>query len=322
MNALNDVLNRIKTSLEEGAMAYIKQKAEWDNVHPVQAEFFKWQYKNAEKVKVVSYKTLPIAHEIDVLFPEGSIAFKECYKTASTATTFLKNVEFVAGEVSFAGIPITHAWNCYKGKYFDLQKEIGLSGKTDFDEYVKIIKIDKITLKKYLSKASNVCSSFIGMHYAVENNIKVPKHFYFEAVKDNLSKILTVLDEERNLKQLEKVTKKSTKDKSEEVKVRLVTKTKKGKYVYETFTPSSGKKYKQFIKPVPPNTSIGSLDDNVIVHCTCPNFKYVHEVSLWMTNASHVISSNGAEPVITNKGLRKTVCKHLIAVMKDLKDRI
>jgi len=143
-----------------------------------------------------------------------------------------------------------------------------------------------------------------------------------ENILIKLYKIATLIDEVKNIDQLERGTPRKTKIRANEIRVRLKTITKKGKYIYETFTPSTGKKYTQFIKPVPPSTKIKSIKDNVIVHCSCPDFKYRHEVSLWSTDASHIISSNGAKPVITNPSMKKMLCKHLISVIKDLQKRI
>jgi hypothetical protein len=139
---------------------------------------------------------------------------------------------------------------------------------------------------------------------------------------ENIDSIIAVLAEERNVAQMIKATPKRFKERAEEVKVKLLTVTNKGKYMYSTFTPSSGQTYKQFVKPVPGQFKIGSINDDVIVHCSCPHFKYTNEVSLWMANASQIISSNGQKPVVTNKGMKKMVCKHLVAVLNDLKKRL
>jgi hypothetical protein len=177
--ALNNVLGRVQHSLEESLISILKSMADLgDKSDPegTQAKYWRWKYKNAKVVKIVSYKELDIAERLESMF-EDNVNLHECYKTALTASIIINGVDFVSGEASYSGVPIDHAWNFYKGKYFDLQQEFGLKGESPFKEYVKILQIDGKTAQKYLSKSNNKCSDFMFVHFAKENGIKLDRYY-------------------------------------------------------------------------------------------------------------------------------------------------
>jgi len=112
------------------------------------------------------------------------------------------------------------------------------------------------------------------------------------------------------------------KQRAKDVVPRLLTKTKNGKYIYRTTTKSNGNVHNQFIKPIPPNKQIKSFNDEVIIWCDCGNFTYENEYSLWKTDASHIVNSNGQFPKIRNPRLVKKMCKHIVSILTDFKNRM
>lgn len=63
----------------------------------------------------------------------------ECYRNATLISQLSKDIHYVEGRMEFLGIPIDHAFNEYKGNYFDVTREIALHevpGKDD--EYLCI----------------------------------------------------------------------------------------------------------------------------------------------------------------------------------------
>lgn len=111
------------------------------------------------------------------------------------------------------------------------------------------------------------------------------------------------------------------KDRARDIRVKLKTVTPKGKYHYETRTISNGELHNQWIKPRP-NNKIKSINDNVLVWCSCENFTYENEWLLWKNNSSHIVNSNGLPTRIKNPKRILKLCKHLVSVMDDFKKRI
>jgi len=105
------------------------------------------------------------------------------------------------------------------------------------------------------------------------------------------------------------------------IKSKFLTRTKHGKYFYETRTIDNGHIHRQWIKPARKNRLTG-MNQDVMVWCDCPNFLYDNEYVLWKANASRIVNSNGNPPIIRNPRRVKKLCKHLIADMQDLKKRI
>ncbi len=57
---------------------------------------------------------------------------------------------------------------------------------------------------------------------------------------------------------------------------------------------------------------------HVIVSCSCPDFKYRWEVALNQAEAAEIEYSNGEMPIVRNPNLRKTMCKHCIALYQKI----
>ena len=117
-------------------------------------------------------------------------------------------------------------------------------------------------------------------------------------------------------------TPKQFKDRASDIMVKLKTVTPQGKYVYQSRTLSNGHIHKQFIKPLYPDKKLVSMDQNMIVSCTCGNHRYENEYSLWKGDASHMLHSDKSSPTIRNPKLIKKVCKHIVAALLDIKKRL
>lgn len=48
---------------------------------------------------------------------------KDCYLNALAVCMRNFDVEYVEGYLEVHGVPLDHAWNCYKGKHFDVTEE-------------------------------------------------------------------------------------------------------------------------------------------------------------------------------------------------------
>lgn len=118
-------------------------------------------------------------------------------------------------------------------------------------------------------------------------------------------------------------TPKRYKDRAEDIKVRFITR-KKDTYYYQTTTQSNGNKHKQWIMPLYPSNKIpfNSLENHVVSHCDCNDFRYENEWLLWTKNASWLISSNKEPLKKMNPKRIPKFCKHLVAIKEDLHKRL
>jgi hypothetical protein len=119
-------------------------------------------------------------------------------------------------------------------------------------------------------------------------------------------------------------TPKRYKERANDIEVKLITVKRGDKYFYETKTLSSGNKHKQWIMPLYNANKVPfrSLQDHVIAHCNCNDFRYENEWLLWSKNASNLISSNREAPKKLNPERIPKFCKHLVAIKSDLYDRL
>ena len=118
-------------------------------------------------------------------------------------------------------------------------------------------------------------------------------------------------------------TPKRYKDRAEDIKVRFITR-KKDTYYYQTTTQSNGNKHKQWIMPLYPSNKIpfNSLENHVVSHCDCNDFRYENEWLLWTKNASWLISSNKEPLKKMNPKRIPKFCKQLVAIKEDLYKRL
>lgn len=57
----------------------------------------------------------------------------------------------------------------------------------------------------------------------------------------------------------------------------------------------------------------------VQVSCDCEDFCFTWEVALWSWGAAKIIYSNGEHPIVKNPGLVPGCCKHVVAVLREIK---
>jgi hypothetical protein len=133
-----------------------------------------------------------------------------------------------------------------------------------------------------------------------------------------------LLLEERSLKELQGGTPKKIKGRAADIIPIIQTITRDGRYIYKTVTLANGNTHQCWVMSFPPDSKkpLRSMTQDVLVWCDCPYFTYHLEVALTQDNASVIAYSNGADPVVRNPGKRKYLCKHLYAVLRDIKDRV
>ncbi|GJQ44080.1 MAG: hypothetical protein JETCAE03_35780 [Ignavibacteriaceae bacterium] len=158
------------------------------------------------------------------------------------------------------------------------------------------------------------------------------------ASKDNqqLRKIIReeikkIISERRNILQLFRSTPAKIKQRARnDITANLQTISDKGKYQYKTVTGTNGNVHKPYIIPIAPKTDKSGKvftknpqpNSSVLVWCDCNHFRFNLEVALNKEDASRVINSNGAEPVVMNPGMKTFLCKHLTAAYQDYINRI
>ena len=110
-------------------------------------------------------------------------------------------------------------------------------------------------------------------------------------------------------------------ERARDIRVRLKT-VKNGRFYYQTTTNSNGNVHNQWVKPLPKKIVLSNINENVITWCDCNDFKFENEWLLWKNNTSHIINSNGKPLTIKNPERLPKLCKHLVAIMNDLKSQI
>lgn len=148
---------------ENSAIHYLSQMAELmasmqDN------DFYTWQMQVAKPVKCVSYKSIPeLSEKVDSFLEGFTIKKKECYTNAVHLTWEFPEIEYVEGIANLI-IPLDHAWNCYKGKYFDLTAEILLGKDVTKIDYAQVVKLSLGLVSKYVTK-TRVYGGYILQHW-------------------------------------------------------------------------------------------------------------------------------------------------------------
>lgn len=93
--------------------------------HGKQREYFEAMLQGAHTVyckpmaEVLPEKLLKRVKQIE-------IKKHQCYKNSTLICMVDSEINYVEGKMEYFGIPIDHAWNEYKGQYFDATREIAL----------------------------------------------------------------------------------------------------------------------------------------------------------------------------------------------------
>lgn len=210
----------------------------------------------------------------------------------------------------------------FKKRLYDLKNKLNIS-----DRWVDISK--KVGYPMWQNKTNPLYFSndFGKTKWCVEDSSQLydvmdslAKQTMNESINSNIN--IKLITEIKSINSLLRSTPPIFKQRAKDVVPRLITKTKNGKYIYRTTTKTNGNVHNQFIKPIPPYKQIKSFDDDVIVWCDCGNFTYENEYSLWKADASHIVNSNGQFPKIRNPRLVKKMCKHMVAILTDFKNRM
>lgn len=158
-----------KLILESDIKKYLKQLTTFKlNSH--QEKFYKWQYEVHKEIKCQSYK---VNEELVVIVNNflkyEKLQKKQCYYNSYKLTAHNSDVKYIDGFSSIHGIPIEHAWNYYKGIYFDLTREIVLKDDVTKIDYVEILKLNQKEVFKFASKTGH-SGSYISVYFI--KNIK------------------------------------------------------------------------------------------------------------------------------------------------------
>jgi hypothetical protein len=116
--------------------------------HGKQKEWFEWQKNNGEEV---------IMEDPEEVFPlitrewsKKNLKVKDCYKNATTITGLDPDMRYVEGVMVLYGqIPIDHAWNSYKGRYFDATSHLW-NPSDEKNLHYKLIELDYSSLWEVL----------------------------------------------------------------------------------------------------------------------------------------------------------------------------
>lgn len=122
-----------------------------------------------------------------------------------------------------------------------------------------------------------------------------------------------------------KRTPKRYKERAKDISVKMLTKTRYGRYYYQTITEENGHKHKQWIQlwdKKKKDITLDNLQKHVLVHCDCNDFRYENEWLLWTKDASNLISSNKQPLKRMNPERIPKFCKHLAALKEDFYKRI
>lgn len=155
--------------LENSAVQYVDQMGSLFSQGPSnpQKDFWEWQAGVTKPVKCVSYRDIPgLEAKVDAFLESDTLVKKECYYNSIKAVWNIPGVEYVEGVANLI-IPIDHAWNSYKGYYFDLTAELVLHKDVTRFDYAQVIKFDRKKMDKYVYK-TKVAGGYIADYYMSE----------------------------------------------------------------------------------------------------------------------------------------------------------
>ena len=114
-----------------------------------QKEFYEWEKKVSKEIKI---------EPVESVFPKctkewirKNAKIKNCFQNSAQVLNLDPEIKYVEGICMVMGnkIPIEHAWNSYKGRYFDITKSFWEDRN---DSYHKIIELDYKNLWTVLEK--------------------------------------------------------------------------------------------------------------------------------------------------------------------------
>jgi hypothetical protein len=102
-----------------------------------QREYFDQVLRDAHVVQVVKVGDVLDDDQIDIIC-NLDLREKECYRNATLISCAIPGCNYVEGKFAPFGFGIEHAWNEYKGKYFDATSELVLNSVPEETEYVAL----------------------------------------------------------------------------------------------------------------------------------------------------------------------------------------
>lgn len=152
--------------LENSALRYLNQMGSLFDKGSFggQKEFWEWQAKEARPVKCVSYREIPdLKERVEEFLKRNELIVKECYHNSMKIVWDIPDVEYVEGIANLI-IPLDHAWNYYKGHYFDLTAEVVLGKNVERFEYAQVIRLQRREMDKYALK-TGLAGGYIPEYY-------------------------------------------------------------------------------------------------------------------------------------------------------------
>ena len=122
---------------------------------------------NMKPIEVVSYKSIPeIKDKVERLLHHSPAIPHHCYQNSAEACLEIEGVKYVEG-IFGSILPISHAWNSYKGIYFDLTIEYNRLEEERM--YLQLMDIEAQKLRRYLFELK-YWGNFTTYHYTGVNS--------------------------------------------------------------------------------------------------------------------------------------------------------
>lgn len=136
-------------------------------INDTQRGLYEWQSDSLEIVNIVPYgSNMKLAGIVENFLTTFKPKTGDCFKMAANLTMFNSDIKYVEGMISYAGVPIDHAWNEYDGMYFDITDEVAFAdrGGIKAEEHGKIVTYSTDELYKYMRKTA-AYGSYITYYY-------------------------------------------------------------------------------------------------------------------------------------------------------------
>ncbi len=105
-----------------------------------QKEWFQWQKDNGKTVTMENPED--VYPMITKEWSEKRLKVKDCYKNATTICGLDPEIKYVEGIMMLWNqIPIEHAWNSYRGRYFDATSHLW-KPSDEKNQHYKLIELD------------------------------------------------------------------------------------------------------------------------------------------------------------------------------------
>ena len=94
-------------------------------------------------------------------------------------------------------------------------------------------------------------------------------------------------------------------------------------YTHDPYSdiPEANRTYDLYVIGIDSQTTPINRQRRVLVSCSCPDYCFTHEYANAVHGASKIIYSNGEPPRVKNVGLAPGLCKHLVALTREIKEK-